>query len=125
MHNLRPILFCFLLLFCICGAFASYPAAPSLSIQSKKNNSQLKSSFRPEQKVKIGAIRKLIRKQVEEEKTELALLLILAVLLPPLAVFLKEGQINSRFWISLLLTLLFWLPGVIYTMLVILSPQQA
>jgi uncharacterized membrane protein YqaE (UPF0057 family) len=125
MHNLRPILFCFLLLFCISGAFASYPAAPTLSIQSKKNNSQLKSSFRPAQKVKIGAIRKLIRKQVETEKTELALLLILAVLVPPLAVFLKEGQINSRFWISLLLTLLFWLPGVIYTMLVILSPQQA
>ncbi len=125
MHIMRPILFCFLLLFCISGAFASYPAAPSLSIESKKNNSQLKSSFRPEQKVKIGAIRKLIRKQVEAEKTELALLLILAVLVPPLAVFLKEGQINSRFWISLLLTLLFWLPGVIYTMLVILSPQQA
>lgn len=125
MHNLRPILFCFLLLFCISGAFASYPVAPSLSIQSKKNNSQLKSSFRPEQKVKIGVIRKLIRKQVEAEKTELALLLILAVLVPPLAVFLKEGQINSRFWISLLLTLLFWLPGVIYTMLVILSPRQA
>jgi len=125
MHIMRPILFCFLLLFCISGAFASYPAAPSLSIESKKNNPQLKSSFRPEQKVKIGAIRKLIRKQVEAEKTELALLLILAVLVPPLAVFLKEGQINSRFWISLLLTLLFWLPGVIYTMLVILSPRQA
>lgn len=49
------------------------------------------------------------------------LLCILAVLLPPLAVYLHEGEINSRFWISLLLTLLFWLPGVIYALVIILG----
>ncbi len=44
--------------------------------------------------------------------------IILAILIPPLAVFLHEG-LNSRFWISLLLTLLFVLPGIIYALLVV------
>jgi uncharacterized membrane protein YqaE (UPF0057 family) len=47
------------------------------------------------------------------------LLVILALFIPPLAVFLHQEAINSKFWISLLLTLLFFLPGVIYAILVI------
>lgn len=39
--------------------------------------------------------------------------IIIAILLPPLAVGLFEG-FHTPFWISILLTLLFWLPGVIY-----------
>jgi uncharacterized membrane protein YqaE (UPF0057 family) len=39
--------------------------------------------------------------------------------LPPLAVYLKEGEVNSRFWISVILTLLFWIPGVIFALLVV------
>ena len=56
-----------------------------------------------------------------EPSTNTILLVILAILLPPLAVYLHEGQINSKFWISLLLTLLFWLPGVIYALIVVLG----
>ncbi|PRY15618.1 uncharacterized membrane protein YqaE (UPF0057 family) [Pontibacter ummariensis] len=44
--------------------------------------------------------------------------IILAVLLPPLAVFLHEG-IGSSFWISVILTLLFYIPGIIYALLVV------
>lgn len=47
------------------------------------------------------------------------LLVILAILLPPLAVYLYEGDTTNKFWISLLLTLLFFLPGIIYALLVI------
>ena len=47
------------------------------------------------------------------------LLVILAIILPPLAVYLHEDAINTKFWISLLLTLLFWVPGVIYALLVV------
>lgn len=43
---------------------------------------------------------------------------VLCILLPPLAVFLKFG-IGTEFWISVLLTLLFWIPGVIYAFIVI------
>ena len=46
------------------------------------------------------------------------LLAIVAFLLPPLAVGLKCG-IGSTFVISLLLTLLFWLPGFIFALIVI------
>ncbi|KAA3438827.1 YqaE/Pmp3 family membrane protein [Rufibacter hautae] len=45
--------------------------------------------------------------------------ILLAIFIPPLGVFLHEGEVNSRFWISLLLTLLFFLPGVIYALLVV------
>ncbi len=44
--------------------------------------------------------------------------IIIAILLPPLAVFLQEG-INSRFWINLLLTILGYFPGVIHAVYVI------
>lgn len=44
--------------------------------------------------------------------------IILAIILPPLAVFLHDG-IGNSFWISLILTLLFVLPGIIYALLVV------
>lgn len=50
---------------------------------------------------------------------DLLILVILALLLPPLAVFLKEGDLTINFWIDLLLCLLFFLPGVIFALLVV------
>ena len=44
-------------------------------------------------------------------------LMILCVLLPPLAVFFSY-DISNEFWIDLLLTLLFFLPGIIYALYV-------
>lgn len=41
------------------------------------------------------------------------LTIILSILLPPLAVFLKKG-LGTEFLISILLTIIGWLPGVIY-----------
>lgn len=41
------------------------------------------------------------------------LLIVFAIILPPLAIGLMYGIID-KFWISCLLTLLFWIPGVIY-----------
>lgn len=38
---------------------------------------------------------------------------LISILLPPLAVGLYEG-IHGPFWLSILLTLCFWIPGVIY-----------
>jgi uncharacterized membrane protein YqaE (UPF0057 family) len=59
----------------------------------------------------------------KEPSTNTLLLVILAILLPPLAVYLHQGEINNKFWISLLLTFLFWLPGVIYALIVILGNE--
>lgn len=50
---------------------------------------------------------------------ELLLYVILAILLPPLAVGLYTQGLTTEFWICLLLTLLFYLPGLIYALLVI------
>jgi uncharacterized membrane protein YqaE (UPF0057 family) len=47
------------------------------------------------------------------------LLVILAILLPPAAVGLHSG-IGSAFVINLILTLIFWLPGVIHALIVVL-----
>lgn len=64
---------------------------------------------------------KAAKRAGDEPSTNTLLLVILAILLPPLAVYLHEGTINTKFWISLILTLLFWLPGVIYALIVILG----
>lgn len=45
------------------------------------------------------------------------LTIILSFLLPPLAVFLKHG-LGTEFLISLLLTLVGWIPGVIYALFI-------
>ena len=44
--------------------------------------------------------------------------IILAILLPPLAVFLHDG-IGTSFWINIILTLLFVIPGIIHALLVV------
>jgi uncharacterized membrane protein YqaE (UPF0057 family) len=55
------------------------------------------------------------------------LLVILAILLPPLAVYLHQGEINVKFWIALILSLLaiitffLWIIPVVYALLVVLD----
>lgn len=48
------------------------------------------------------------------------LAIILAIFLPPVGVAVHEG-ITQRFWISLVLTVLFFVPGLIYSLYVILK----
>lgn len=88
-----------------------------------------KNLSKKERKAKIKEVKKEIKafkaakKANNEPSTNTLLLVILAILLPPLAVYLHQGEINNKFWISLLLTLLFWLPGVIYALIVILGNE--
>lgn len=51
--------------------------------------------------------------------TNKVLLVVLAFLLPPAAVALKNG-IGTPFILNLVLTLLMWIPGVIHALIVIL-----
>lgn len=44
--------------------------------------------------------------------------ILLALLLPPLGVFLTVG-IRGAFWINILLTLLGWIPGMVHAVWVI------
>lgn len=52
---------------------------------------------------------------------DMLLLVIIAIFIPPLAMYLHQGEINGKFWISLLLTLLFYIPGLVYTLITILG----
>ena len=55
--------------------------------------------------------------QASYTEEEDVVLMVLCVLLPPLAVFFSY-DISNEFWIDLLLTLLFYLPGIIYALYV-------
>ena len=48
------------------------------------------------------------------------LFVVLAIFLPPVCVGLWEGGFTFDFWIDLILTFCFWIPGVIYALIVIL-----
>ncbi len=50
----------------------------------------------------------------------LILLIVLTILIPPLGVAIVYG-ISKEFWISLLLTLLFYIPGLIYSLIKVLG----
>lgn len=78
-----------------------------------------------ERKTRIKEVKKVLKDYKADKRagraaeTDQVLLAILAILLPPLAVYLKEEEVNTKFWISLVLTLLFWIPGVIFALLVV------
>jgi len=89
---------------------------------------EFKSLSKHEKKERIKEAKKTWKEYKAEKRsgkaegnTNTVLLCILAILLPPLAVYLYEGEVNNRFWISIILTLLFWIPGIIYALVLILS----
>ena len=97
------------------------PATTKSAISEFKNLSKQERKSRIKEAKKEIKAYKAAKKEGAEPSTNTLLLVILAILLPPLAVYLHQGEINSKFWISLILTLLFWLPGVIYALIVILG----
>ncbi|MFN3301137.1 MAG: YqaE/Pmp3 family membrane protein [Sediminibacterium sp.] len=87
--------------------------------------SQFKSLSRVDRKAKLKEVKSLMKEYKANKanatpSTDKVLLAILAILLPPLAVYLHEGTTNGTFWISVLLTLLFWIPGVIFALITVL-----
>ncbi|MFW6252851.1 MAG: YqaE/Pmp3 family membrane protein [bacterium] len=48
------------------------------------------------------------------------LMIILAVFIPPLAVFLKVG-IRGAFWLNILLTIFFAVPGMIHALWIVMK----
>ncbi len=88
---------------------------------------EFKSLSKHDKKLRIADAKKQMREFKKDKRegkstpsTDQLLLVILAILLPPLAVYLHEGTINGKFWLDLILTLIFWIPGVIYALIVIL-----
>lgn len=117
-------------------SFAAFVVPQSIQAMENRGNPDSKtvstalSEFmhlsRKERKMRIKEAKTELKKIKAEKKagsepsTNQLLLVILAIILPPLAVYLHEGEINGKFWLDLLLTLLFFLPGVIYALIVVL-----
>ena len=119
----------------ICGFFMPAVNAVTLPHDAKPSDpdpatvkaavSEFLTLSKKEKKTRIKEVKKAIKVYKAEKKAEPAasktLQVIFAILLPPLGVYLHEGEINNRFWISILLTLLFFIPGVIYALIIVLG----
>jgi len=108
------------------------PAVVKAAIEEFKSLSRREKKLRLKELKKELAVIKASQEQGYEADTNTILLVILAILLPPLAVYLHEGEINTKFWIALILWLLGWaiagpwswfglLPAIIYALIVILG----
>jgi uncharacterized membrane protein YqaE (UPF0057 family) len=86
------------------------------NLSAKERKSRIKEAKKAVKKLKAQK-----RKAAEPIVTNQLLLVIITILLPPLGVYLHQGEINSKFWISLLLTLLFYIPGLVYSLVVVLG----
>lgn len=49
--------------------------------------------------------------------------IILAIILPPVAAFMQVG-LTTHFWINIVLSLLFVLPGIIHALWLVLSDKK-
>ena len=86
---------------------------------------EFKSLSKQEKKHRIKDVKKQVKFFKKEKKSnkstnvEMWLLIVLAILLPPLAVYLHQGEINGKFWLSILFWFLFIIPGIIFALLVV------
>ena len=105
------------------------PAEPAI-----QHSSKAKLSARQRREEKRAALKKLRKLAKSHHKTikaaaaptapsaggSVGLFIILAIFIPPLSVLLWMGDATPEFWFNLLLTLFFWIPGVIHAIVVIL-----
>jgi uncharacterized membrane protein YqaE (UPF0057 family) len=49
--------------------------------------------------------------------------IIFALLLPPVAAFLQVG-LTVHFWLNLVLSLLFWVPGIIHALWLVVTDKK-
>lgn len=98
---------------------------PAEAVQASR--AEWNNMSRKEKKMARKSMKKKIKTAIKDWKksgsddTDTLLLVLITILLPPLGMYLYEDAVTNRFWISLLLTLLFYLPGLIYTLVVILG----
>ncbi|MCR9290532.1 MAG: YqaE/Pmp3 family membrane protein [Bacteroidetes bacterium] len=107
-------------------AVSTTTTTSTAKISKEEANKEWQSLSKKEQRIQKKEARKKLKKSLKdlrkgETDDTLILLAILSVLLPPLAMYLHEGDVTNRFWLSLVLTILGFLPGVVYTLIVILG----
>ncbi|HQU60058.1 MAG TPA: YqaE/Pmp3 family membrane protein [Saprospiraceae bacterium] len=121
----------FLMLLSTTEALAVVVVTPKAAVEKTEVNEAAwsKKELRKQERKEKRETRRQFRQQIKEwfkgmrdtMSDSLLLLVIVTILLPPLGMYLYEGAATNRFWISLVLWLLFYVPGLIYTLYVILS----
>ncbi len=97
------------------------PATVKAAVADFKNLSPKEKKERLKEVKKAVKQYKAAKKAGKEPVASTLLQVIFAILIPPLGVYLHEGEINNRFWIDLLLTIIFFLPGMIYALIIVLG----
>ncbi|WP_337070346.1 YqaE/Pmp3 family membrane protein [Pontibacter sp. 13R65] len=103
--------------------------APAVTEEVTAENTLTEAEAMAMAKERIASMTKAEKKELKKEFRETmrqnggsgvstVVKVIIAIFLPPLAVFLHDG-LGSSFWINILLTLLFFVPGVIHALLVV------
>lgn len=87
----------------------------------KNMSKEEKADFKKKAKDMLDDFKTMQKEGSSDISENTLLLVIIAILLPPLAVFLYEGAFTTRVLLSILLWLLFYLPGLIYALIVILG----
>ncbi len=72
-------------------------------------------------KAEFRQAKKELKHAEKRDDVRLLILVIICLFIPPLAVYLHQGSWNETCWINLLLTILFFLPGLIHGLIVILK----
>ncbi len=123
MRTIRTFL---LVLFCLFSAqvdrlaAAIMPIEPMQPTTSISKIEQQAQTFAKSAREHRKELRKELRQQRPNGDDKKILCVILAIFIPFLGVGIWSG-INMDFWITLLLTFLFFLPGLIYALYVILA----
>lgn len=102
------------------------PMPDALTLKSAV--SDFKSLSKADKRSRIKNVKAAFKEYKKEKKegkaeagTNTLLEIILTILIPPVGVLVHEGGINNKFWIDLILTLLFYVPGLIYGLIVVLG----
>lgn len=112
------------------SAISSYaavlpPAATNTAVQIKKAVNEFNNLSKTDKKERVSKVKAAVQQfkanlnngeRIDDNKL---LAIIFAILIPPVGVVLYENKVTTKFWISLLLTFIFWLPGMIYSLLVV------
>ncbi|MCR9252678.1 MAG: YqaE/Pmp3 family membrane protein [bacterium] len=103
-------------------------ANKNLNEREKEILSEVRESLKSMTKEEKKALRSTFKEKLKEMKKSdrrddaaFVLIVILSIIIPPVGMLLYEGEITNRFWLSLVLTLLGYLPGLIYTLYVVLG----
>ncbi|WP_317164024.1 YqaE/Pmp3 family membrane protein [Cryomorpha ignava] len=107
------------------SVFSAPEKSETLGNRTEKAINTIDSERKADKKTKSNLSNKKLRSKAvsavpQAGEANMVLYIILAIILPPLAVGLLYG-IGTEFLISLVLTLLFFLPGVIYALIMVLK----